>query len=132
MVFSKFSSNIVLVMIGAIPGTLVRYFVVLLFPTGFGLPMGTLLVNVFGSFVLGMIVTMFRIGVISSDMVSMIGIGFSGSLTTMSAFAFESINLINNSYGLFIINILFTLLFVLLGAYLGRTLAQYLYLRSDT
>jgi fluoride ion exporter CrcB/FEX len=65
-------------------------------------------------------------------MVSMIGIGFSGSLTTMSAFAFESINLINNSYGLFIINILFTLLFVLLGAYLGRTSAQYLYLRSDT
>ena len=128
----KITNSAVLVMIGAIPGAILRYLLSVYVIHYFNLPIGTLIANVLGSFVLGMIVIMFRLGVTTSDMVTMIGIGFCGSLTTMSSFAVESIGLLDTSINLFLLNISITLLFVFIGAYVGRILATYLFLRTAT
>lgn len=129
---SEIKSNpFFLVMIGAIPGVIIRYLLGLYTPHYFNLPIGTLIANVVGSFILGMLVTMFRIGVANSNLITMIGIGFCGSLTTMSTFAVESIKFIDSSIYLLLLNVFVTLLLVLLGAYFGRILAIYLYLTGD-
>ena len=124
----KITNSAVLVLLGAIPGAVLRYLFGILVPHYFNLPIGTLIANVLGSFVLGMVVIMFRLGVTTSEMVTMIGIGFCGSLTTMSSFAVESINL---PLDLLLINVSITLIFVFIGAYLGRVLAIYLFFSTD-
>ena len=132
MISSKLRNSGVLVMLGAIPGVIIRYLLGAYIPHFFNLPIGTLVANVLGSFILGMIVTMFRIGVTNSEFLTMIGIGFCGSLTTMSTFAFESVNLIDNqSFILFLTNISVTLLLVFVGAYIGRILAVYTYMSDE-
>ena len=127
----KINNSVILVMVGAIPGAVLRYLLGLYIPHYFNLPVGTLIANILGSFVLGVLVTMFRIGVTNSDFLTMIGIGFCGSLTTMSSFAVETVNLLDSSIYLFLMNISFTLVLVFLGAYFGRIIAIYKYMSSD-
>lgn len=127
----KITNSAIFVMLGAIPGALLRYFLGLYTPHFFNLPIGTLFANILGSFVLGLLVTMFRIGVTNSDFLTMIGIGFCGSLTTMSSFAVETVNLLDSSIYLFLLNISLTLVLVFAGAYIGRILAIYFYLSGD-
>jgi fluoride exporter len=50
------------------------------------LPWGTLLVNVSGSFVLGLVTAL----PLSEDLVALLGVGFCGALTTYSAFAVQT------------------------------------------
>jgi len=120
-----------LVAIGAVPGAVIRYLLGLFVPHYFNLPIGTLVANVLGSFILGIIVIMFRIGVTTSEVLTLIGIGFCGSLTTISTFAVESLNLLDNSINLFVLNVTITLVFVFIGAYAGRILAVYLFFKSS-
>ncbi len=54
-----------------------------------GFPAGTLVVNVLGSFVLGL-VTFAGAG---SDLVLLVGVGACGSFTTFSSFSFETVRL---------------------------------------
>ena len=124
----KVTNSAILVLLGAIPGAVLRYLLGVFVPHYFNLPIGTLIANVLGSFVLGMVVIMFRLGVTTSEMVTMMGIGFCGSLTTMSSFAVESINL---PFNLLLLNISITLIFVFIGAYLGRVLAVYLFFSAE-
>jgi fluoride exporter len=58
------------------------------------LPVSVLLVNVVGSFILGMSSTAVSSLGLDERYTLMIGIGFCGSFTTMSSFAFETVNLI--------------------------------------
>ena len=125
------SNTAVLVMAGAVPGVILRYLLGLYVPHYFNLPIGTLAANVLGSFILGMLVTMFRIGVASSNIITLGGIGFCGSLTTMSTFAVESLSFIDSSIYLLVLNVLITLGLVMLGAYVGRVLTLYVYLTGD-
>ena len=118
-------------MAGAVPGVILRYLLGLYVPHYFNLPIGTLAANVLGSFILGMLVTMFRIGVASSNILTFGGIGICGSLTTMSTFAVESLSLIDSSIYLLVLNVLITLGLVMLGAYVGRVLTLYVYLTGD-
>jgi CrcB protein len=79
---------------GAVLGVFIRYYV-----TGGNLfigclPVSVLIVNVVGSFILGataMAVSSLGLG---QDYTLFISIGFCGTLTTMSTFAFESMNLV--------------------------------------
>ena len=125
------SNSAFLVMVGAVPGVILRYLLGLYVPHYFNLPIGTLAANVLGSFILGMLVTMFRIGVASSNMITLGGIGFCGSLTTMSTFAVETLSFIDSSIYLLVLNVLITLVLVMLGAYFGRVLTLYVYFTGD-
>lgn len=96
-----------LLAIGGVIGTILRYKIVespLVFGT---LPINVLIVNVIGSFILGIFVVLSQQWNLDGKYALLIAFGFAGSFTTMSAFALESSNLLeNSSYGLMAVNIL--------------------------
>jgi CrcB protein len=79
---------------GALLGAFLRYKV-----TGGNLfvgslPISVLIINILGSFILGASSTAVSDLGLDERYTLLIGIGFCGSLTTMSSFAFETVNLI--------------------------------------
>ncbi|WP_026876908.1 fluoride efflux transporter CrcB [Jiangella gansuensis] len=83
--------TLLLVAVGAAVGAPLRYVVDRLVQARLGsrFPWGTLLVNVAGSFVLGVV-----LGSTAGDGVrSLVGMGFSGALTTYSTFSYETLRL---------------------------------------
>jgi CrcB protein len=58
------------------------------------LPWGTVVVNLTGSFVLGVLTGLAASHTSSSDLILLIGTGFCGTFTTYSAFAYESLRLV--------------------------------------
>lgn len=84
------------VMVGGALGALARYAVGLLLRSslvgaaGVAFPLGTLVVNVLGSFLLAFVGGVALRGVISPRALVSIGTGFLGAFTTFSTFALES------------------------------------------
>jgi len=79
---------------GALLGVFIRYYV-----TGESLfvgslPISVLIVNIIGSFILGASAAAVSGLGLSQDYTLFLGIGFCGTLTTMSTFAYESMNLV--------------------------------------
>ncbi len=85
--------------LGGIAGTLARYFVQawLQRPGAGSFPVGTLAINVVGSFVLGFVMR-FATGsvVIAPETRGALTIGFCGAFTTMSTFSYETVALITD------------------------------------
>ena len=116
--------------IGAVLGANLRYWVgdwaAQRFGSGF--PYGTLLVNLSGSFLLGLIVSMSMENfIIDPRLRLLLTIGFLGSYTTFSTYAYESIALISQGqWGLGLFNLLGSSLigglFAILGIWLGKVL----------
>lgn len=88
---------ILLVFVGGMGGTLSRFWLDGILPTPLGLPLPTLLINLSGSFLLGLLLeALLRTGPDRgrSRMVRLLaGTGFLGGFTTYSAFAVEAIGL---------------------------------------
>ncbi len=81
--------------VGALLGVFVRYKITGT-PLFLGsLPLSVLLVNVMGSFILGMSSTAVTSMGLDERYTLLVGIGFCGSLTTMSGFAFETVGMID-------------------------------------
>jgi CrcB protein len=83
---------------GGLLGTLARYTLqgwVQARAPGGAFPVGTLLVNLSGSFLLGVVVR-FALGstVVSPELRAGLAIGFCGAFTTMSTFSYESMTLL--------------------------------------
>ena len=92
--------------IGSVLGAFLRYKLTespLIFNT---LPVNVLIVNIAGAFILGVFVVVSQQWHLDSKYSLFAAVGFCGSLTTMSAFALDSSNLLeSNQYISFIVNI---------------------------
>ncbi len=104
-------------------GALLRYSVSLFFLkyTNTNFPIGVLLVNILGSFLFGLIWALSEDkGIIGPEVRLVILVGFLGSFTTFSTFAFDNISLLSNGQiDYFIINILLNNLLGIFFVYLG-------------
>ncbi|GGR18609.1 fluoride efflux transporter CrcB [Deinococcus ruber] len=94
-----------------------------------GFPLGTLLINVLGSFLLGLIMALNLRGLLSAPLRLALGTGFVGAFTTFSTFEWESSALLRGGEGLraglYIFgNLLAGYVAVLLGRWLGERFAS--------
>jgi CrcB protein len=122
--------DILWVSLGAIFGANLRYGIARL--TGklvqHPFPLGTLIINITGSFVLGVFFMWARQRVdLDPRWRLLIAVGFCGGYTTFSAFAWETLDLANQgSWGLAALNVVASnalgLAAVLAGAYVGQKL----------
>lgn len=88
--------EIILIAVGAVFGAFLRYKMTES-PLLLGvLPLNVLIVNVIGSFVLGLFAIITLHWNLDQKYTLLVAVGFCGSLTTMSSFAFETSNLIAN------------------------------------
>ncbi|MDG7050314.1 MAG: CrcB family protein [Nitrososphaerota archaeon] len=96
-----------LLAVGGILGTFLRYKITES-PLLFGaLQINVLIVNVVGSFILGLFFVLSTQWSLDTKYVLFVAVGFCGSLTTMSAFALESSVLLENKqFGLMALNVL--------------------------
>jgi CrcB protein len=93
--------------VGGIVGTFIRYRITMS-PLILGtLSVNVLIVNLIGSFILGIFVVLSQQWNLDEKYMLLVAIGFCGALTTMSSFALETSNLIDNKmYTLVAINII--------------------------
>ena len=115
--------------VGATVGASCRYYigVLSLQYLGKALPYGTLISNVIGSFIAGILVVVILEKLLLSETYRlMLLVGLTGSLTTMSTLSFESLEMLGGgNYGQALLNILLNISLSLLAAGLGVMLAKY-------
>jgi CrcB protein len=97
----------VLLAVGAVIGAFLRYRLVESPIAVYGLPINVLIVNVLGSFILGLF-SVLSIGLnLEPQYTLLMAVGFCGSFTTMSSFALETSNLVDtNRFSLLALNII--------------------------
>jgi len=115
----------VLLAVGAVIGAYLRYRLVESPVAVYGLPINVLIVNILGSFVLGLFSVM-SIGLnLDPKYTLLMAVGFCGSFTTMSSFALETSNLLDsNRFSLLALNILANVGLSLGAIFGGRTLGN--------
>ena len=116
--------------IGATVGASCRYYIGIISTEylGKGLPYGTLISNVIGSFIAGVLIVLVLEKLLLSETYRlMLLVGLAGSLTTMSALSIESVEMISvGHYSEALINVLLNLLLSLMAASLGVVASKYL------
>lgn len=120
--------NYFYVMAGAALGGLLRYVVADLVQRNAKIifPLGTLSVNVIGSFLLGFII--FFLGereIISAEMRLFLTVGICGGFTTFSTFSYETLALLQESEFLYAsLNIVLNIVLSLIAIYLAYLLSK--------
>jgi len=115
--------QILLIGAGGFAGSVARYFVskLNLHIDLFSIPVGTMIVNVGGSFLIGLLVGISeKSALLSADLRMLLMVGLCGGFTTFSTFAGENLALMQN--GQFLSVFLYTALSIILGftaVYLG-------------
>ena len=122
-------SSIASIGIGATIGATCRYYISILSIQYLGntIPYGTLISNIIGSFLAGILIVLVLEKLYLSETYRlMLLVGLAGSLTTMSALSIESVEMLGaGDYSQALINILLNLSLSLLAASLGVMLAKY-------
>ena len=118
--------NLLLVFLGGGLGSSLRYLISKYLNVGGVIPQGTLVVNVLGSFLLGLALGW----LIKQDMLNhplhfLIAIGFCGGFTTFSTFSFENFNMIKSGdYISFSIYFLGSIILGIIAIFLGIILSR--------
>ena len=116
--------NIICVGCGGFLGAIYRYIISIYTSKQFlfKIPLGTLIVNVLGGFLIGLIMELtIKNNFISPQLKLFLTTGIMGGLTTFSTFSYETIVLIKEGNILLaILNILLNLILSLLGVVLGN------------
>ncbi|MDD7754403.1 MAG: fluoride efflux transporter CrcB [Clostridiales bacterium] len=116
--------NIICVGCGGFLGAISRYIISIYTSKQFlfKIPLGTLIVNVLGGFLIGLIMELtIKNNFISPQLKLFLTTGIMGGLTTFSTFSYETIVLIKEGNILLaILNILLNLILSLLGVVLGN------------
>ena len=87
-------------------------------------PVGTLLVNMLGSFLIGIVFVLIERQLIHPDWRSVLMVGFLGAFTTFSTFSVDSANLFQNGQGAAgILNILSSNLLGIAFVFIGQSVA---------
>jgi CrcB protein len=113
---------------GGAAGACLRFFLsqmaIQLFGKGF--PFGTLLVNVLGSFILGLLYSLIEQGQLQTiPWRSLVGVGFLGALTTFSTFSVETVMLLQQGEWVkSIVNVFVNVIFCLFAAWLGMQIVK--------
>jgi CrcB protein len=125
--------HVVLIAVGGSLGCLARFGMSTMVHgfTGEVFPYGTLLVNVTGSFLIGVLAEVFDAALIPSPWRSLVTIGFIGGYTTFSTYTLETLNLLRDGElrlaGLnFLGNNVLGLVAVAAGLYTSRMLIKLL------
>lgn len=106
--------NCLLVGVGGFAGAVCRYLIGLLPFAAGGFPIKTLIINVLGSFAIGLIVALFeKNAFFTPQVLLMLKVGVCGGFTTFSGFALESAGLLQS--GSLLMAIAFVLASVVLG-----------------
>ena len=115
---------------GGFIGSALRYWMsmVVYRKMGQDFPYGTLLVNVIGCLLIGLLMSLFENRmVVSSNLRILLTIGILGGFTTFSSFSYETISLIREgSYFLGMINVIFNVFLCLAGTAIGGIAARLL------
>ena len=123
--------TIVSIGVGATVGASSRYYIGIISTQylGKGLPYGTLISNVTGSFIAGVLIFLVLEKLLLSETYRlMLLVGLAGSLTTMSALSIESVEMLSGGhYSQAFINILLNLLLSLAAASLGVVASKYVF-----
>jgi fluoride exporter len=109
--------------LGALAGAFLRYKIAES-PILFGvLPINILIINVLGSFLLGMFVAISMNYNLDPKYSILIAIGFCGSFTTMSSLAFQSVGLLDSKqFVLFALNLIGNVGLSILALVIGRAI----------
>jgi CrcB protein len=115
--------ELVLLALGGLTGTFLRYKITES-PILFGaLQTNVLIVNIVGSFILGLFFVMTQQWNLDTKYVLFATVGFCGSLTTMSSFALETTNLLDNKqFSIAALNIIANVGLSIGAIFGGRTL----------
>ena len=119
-----------IVMLGGAFGTLARYVVsVLALPISRDLPMGTIIINVTGSFLIGLFGTLTLAHgryPVSENLRLFVMIGFCGGYTTFSSFSLQTLDLLRS--GAIVragINVIGSVVLCILGVAMGHAVAAH-------
>lgn len=122
-------STLMVIGCGGFFGAISRYLVSELVYTfcGTGMPYGTLVVNVVGSFLLGIVAQLSLAGnFLTTTASSLLGIGFLGAFTTFSTFSVQTLELLESGSPLkALLNIFLNLMLCLIGAWGGLVLGRF-------
>ncbi|MCT7942880.1 MULTISPECIES: fluoride efflux transporter CrcB [Shewanella] len=118
-------TNILFVALGGSIGAVLRYLISIFMIQVFGssFPFGTLLVNVLGSFLMGIVYALGQLSHLSPEVKSLVAVGLLGALTTFSTFSNETLLLMQE--GLWfksMLNVLLNVTLCLFMVYLGQQL----------
>jgi CrcB protein len=86
-----------LLALGAVLGAFLRYVIVSSPQTIGGMPINILAINIIGSFIIGLFSVIAIALNLNSNYTLFVGTGFCGAFTTMSSFALETSNLLDNN-----------------------------------
>ena len=116
-----------LIALGGAGGSVLRYLLggAIQRTTGSGFPIGTMVVNVSGCFLIGILVRQFLNMQLSNDLRALLVVGFCGGFTTFSTFSAETLALIEGGeYARASVYVLMSVMLCLLATLAGMTTMQ--------